>query len=85
MLTIEHLQKTYGQSTVPALADLSLEVRPGELISLLGPSGCGKTTVLRIVGGLLEPSGGRVLIDGRPSFGPSREKAMVFQLFNLFP
>ena len=85
MLAIEHLQKTYGQSTVPALADLSLEVKPGELVSLLGPSGCGKTTALRIVGGLLEPSGGHVLIDGRPSIGPSREKAMVFQLFNLFP
>ena len=85
MLVIEHLQKTYGQSAVPALADLDLEVRAGELVSLLGPSGCGKTTALRIVGGLLEPSGGRVLIDGRPSMGPSREKAMVFQLFNLFP
>jgi NitT/TauT family transport system ATP-binding protein len=85
VLAIEHLQKTYGQSTVPALADLNLEVRPGELVSLLGPSGCGKTTALRIVGGLLEPSAGQVLIDGRQSVGPSREKAMVFQLFNLFP
>jgi NitT/TauT family transport system ATP-binding protein len=82
---IEHLQKTYGQSPVPALSDLNLEVQAGELVSLLGPSGCGKTTALRIVGGLLEPSGGKVLVDGRPSLGPSREKAMVFQLFNLFP
>ena len=85
MLVIEHLQKTYGQSPVPALADLNLEVQPGELVSLLGPSGCGKTTALRIVGGLLEPSGGTVLVDGTPSLGPSRDKAMVFQLFNLFP
>jgi NitT/TauT family transport system ATP-binding protein len=85
MLVIEHLQKTYGQSAVPALADLNLEVKPGELVSLLGPSGCGKTTALRIVGGLLEPSAGRVLVDDRPSVGPSTEKAMVFQLFNLFP
>jgi NitT/TauT family transport system ATP-binding protein len=85
VLVIEHLQKTYGQSPVPALSDLNLEVQPGELVSLLGPSGCGKTTALRIVGGLLEPSGGRVLVDGQPSPGPSREKAMVFQLFNLFP
>lgn len=85
MLVIEHLQKTYGQSPVAALADLNLEVSPGELVSLLGPSGCGKTTALRIVGGLLEPSGGQVLIDGQPSLAPSREKAMVFQHFNLFP
>lgn len=85
MLVIEHLQKTYGQSPVPALADLNLEVSPGELVTLLGPSGCGKTTALRIVGGLLEPSGGQVLIDGQPSLAPSRDKAMVFQHFNLFP
>jgi NitT/TauT family transport system ATP-binding protein len=85
MLVIEHLQKTYGNSAVPALADLNLEVKPGELVSLLGPSGCGKTTALRIVGGLLEPSGGRVMVEDRPSVGPSVEKAMVFQLFNLFP
>jgi NitT/TauT family transport system ATP-binding protein len=85
VLVIEHLQKTYGSSPVAALADLNLEVRSGELVSLLGPSGCGKTTALRIVGGLLEPSSGSVLVEGRPSPGPSREKAMVFQLFNLFP
>ena len=70
---------------MPALSDLNLEVQPGELVSLLGPSGCGKTTALRIAGGLLEPSAGTVLVDGKPSLGPSRDKAMVFQLFNLFP
>lgn len=85
MLVIEHLQKTYGQSPVPAVADLNLEVGAGELVTLLGPSGCGKTTALRIVGGLLEPTAGTVLVDDRHSLGPSREKAMVFQLFNLFP
>jgi NitT/TauT family transport system ATP-binding protein len=82
---LENLQKTYGQSAKPALAGMNLEVKRGELVSLLGPSGCGKTTALRIVGGLLEPSGGNVLVDGHASLGPSREKAMVFQLFNLFP
>jgi NitT/TauT family transport system ATP-binding protein len=85
LLVLENLQKTYGQSAEPALAGLNLEVKRGELVSLLGPSGCGKTTALRIVGGLLEPSGGSVLVDGHASLGPSREKAMVFQLFNLFP
>ena len=85
MLTLEHLCKTYGNSGTPALADLDLKVGQGELVSLLGPSGCGKTTALRITGGLLEPSGGRVLVDGNPSSGPSPDKAMVFQMFNLFP
>lgn len=85
VLIISHLQKTYGQSPVPALADLSLRSAKGEFTSLLGPSGCGKTTALRIVGGLLEQTAGEVWIDGAPSAGPSRDKAMVFQQFNLLP
>jgi NitT/TauT family transport system ATP-binding protein len=85
MLEIRQLQKTYGGSPTPALRNFDLKVETGEFVSLIGPSGCGKTTALRIVTGLLPPSGGEVLLDGRPSLAPSREKAMVFQLFNLFP
>jgi NitT/TauT family transport system ATP-binding protein len=85
LLDIRHLKKTYGDSPTPALADFDLTVEAGEFVSLLGPSGCGKTTALRIVGGLLEPSGGDVLVEGVSSLTPSRDKAMVFQLFNLFP
>jgi NitT/TauT family transport system ATP-binding protein len=85
MLEIRHLQKTYGESPIPALADLDIKVESGEFVSLLGPSGCGKTTALRIVGGLLDPSGGEVFVEGKSSLLPSRDKAMVFQLFNLFP
>lgn len=85
MLTIQDLGKTYTGSAVPALERFTLAVARGEFVSLIGPSGCGKTTVLRIVAGLLEPSTGTVLIDGEPSLEPSRDKAMVFQLFNLFP
>jgi NitT/TauT family transport system ATP-binding protein len=85
VLDIRHLQKTYAGSLTPALADFDIHVKAGEFVSLLGPSGCGKTTALRIVGGLLDPSGGDVLVEGKSSLLPSREKAMVFQLFNLFP
>lgn len=85
MLAISHLRKTYGEAPEPALADLNLTVGRGQFASLLGPSGCGKTTALRIVGGLLDSSGGEVVIDGVPSTGPSRDKAMVFQQFNLLP
>jgi NitT/TauT family transport system ATP-binding protein len=85
LLEIRHLQKTYGDSPAPALADFNLKVGTAEFVSLIGPSGCGKTTALRIVTGLLEQSGGEVYVDGRLSTGPSREKAIVFQLFNLFP
>jgi NitT/TauT family transport system ATP-binding protein len=85
LLEIRHLEKTYGESPTPALRDFNLAVASGEFVSLIGPSGCGKTTALRIVTGLLRPSGGEVLLDGQPSLAPSREKAIVFQLFNLFP
>jgi NitT/TauT family transport system ATP-binding protein len=85
MLKISHLQKYYGDSQIPAVSDFSLDVASGEFVTLIGPSGCGKTTALRIVTGLLEPTGGEVTVDGKPSLGPSRDKAIVFQLFNLFP
>ena len=85
MLRIERLRKSYDDDSNPVLADFNLEVRRGEFVSLIGPSGCGKTTVLRIVTGLLEPSEGAVWVDQRTSLAPSREKAMVFQHFNLFP
>ncbi|HEY4348713.1 MAG TPA: ABC transporter ATP-binding protein [Gaiellaceae bacterium] len=85
MLEISHLQKYYGASQIPAVADFNLKVDTGEFVTLIGPSGCGKTTALRIVTGLLEASAGTVLVNGKVSDGPSRDKAIVFQLFNLFP
>lgn len=85
MLEVQNLHKTYDGAPAPALVDFSVSVERGEFVSLIGPSGCGKTTALRIVTGLLDASGGDILVDGNPSTGPSRDKAIVFQLFNLFP
>jgi len=85
MLKIVGLSKAYDPSKPPILADFDLEVADGEFVSLLGPSGCGKTTALRVVTGLLKQSGGEVWVDGKLSNGPSREKGIVFQNFNLFP
>jgi len=85
VLEIEHLQKTYPGSESPALADFDLKIADGEFVSLIGPSGCGKTTALRIIAGLLEPSGGDVRFNGSSALAPSPDKAMVFQQFNLFP
>jgi NitT/TauT family transport system ATP-binding protein len=85
MLEISHLQKYYGDAEVPAVSDFNLKVDTGEFVTLIGPSGCGKTTALRIVTGLLDASGGEVFVDGKPSTGPSPDKAIVFQMFNLFP
>ena len=71
-----------------ALSALSLAVEPGEFVALLGPSGCGKTTVLKVVAGLLRPSGGEVLVGGERMNGlapEARRMAMVFQRPLLFP
>jgi NitT/TauT family transport system ATP-binding protein len=68
-----------------ALKDINIDFPRGQLTSLLGPSGCGKTTTLKIIAGLLEPSEGEVLIDGRRVIGPGPERAFVFQDFALMP
>jgi NitT/TauT family transport system ATP-binding protein len=90
----EQLAKTYrGRGAdVLALAPTDLAVAEGELLVLLGPSGCGKTTLLRMIGGLLAPSAGRLSVNGHILWnGAAREgKAladlgMVFQDANLFP
>lgn len=62
-LLLQNLHLRYGAA--PAVADLNLEVRDGELVSLLGPSGCGKTTTMRAVAGLLAPSSGRIMLGGQ--------------------
>jgi NitT/TauT family transport system ATP-binding protein len=79
------VNKAFSTSGGKVLDDFNLDVRPGEFVSLIGPSGCGKTTALRIVAGLLTPSSGAVVVNGKKSTGPSRDKAIVFQHFNLFP
>jgi len=85
LLRAEGIHKAFPRMSYPVLDGVDLTMRKGEFVSLIGPSGCGKTTLLRIVAGLTEPSDGEVLIDGKPSPGPSPEKTLVFQQFNLFP
>jgi NitT/TauT family transport system ATP-binding protein len=67
------------------LADISLAVRPNEIIALLGPSGCGKSTILRILAGLIKPTHGEVLYHGQPLAGLNPGVAIVFQSFALYP
>ena len=71
-------------SSVQALNNVSLELKEGELLSVLGPSGCGKTTLLNIIAGFLAPSEGRVSLHGKPVTGPGAERGMVFQQGALF-
>jgi putative spermidine/putrescine transport system ATP-binding protein len=85
-LSIRQLTKRY--KTGEGVTDISLDVRKGELITLLGPSGCGKTTVLRSVGGFLDSDSGDILIEGKSILKAPPEKrptSMVFQGYNLWP
>ena len=71
-------------SHVQALQDVTLDLKPGELMSVLGPSGCGKTTLLNIVAGFLAPTGGETRINEHVVLGPDKERGMVFQQGALF-
>jgi putative ABC transport system ATP-binding protein len=96
ILKAEDLEKVYrvGKVDVPALRGISLTVQEGEFLAVMGPSGCGKSTMLHLMGGLLTPTNGRILIDGEDLTAASdakrtdirrRKIGFVFQRFNLFP
>jgi NitT/TauT family transport system ATP-binding protein len=80
---VERLGKRFD--TGVAVEDLSFEVREKEFVSVVGPSGCGKSTALRIISGLITPSGGRVLVRGAEVKGPVTGVGMVFQSPVLLP
>jgi NitT/TauT family transport system ATP-binding protein len=75
-----------GRGLLHALSDFSMTVDDGEFVCVVGPSGCGKSTLLRMVAGLETPTGGEILMDGRPIAGrPSWERGLIFQDYALFP
>ena len=88
LLSIQGVSRTFvspkGQAT-QALLPVDFDVQENDFVTILGPSGCGKSTLLRIVAGLDYPSGGRVLLGGRPVEGPGADRGMVFQSYTLFP
>jgi NitT/TauT family transport system ATP-binding protein len=83
IIALEGVSKTYPTRVGPtaALEDVSLAVERGEFVSLIGPSGCGKSTLLRIVGDLVEPTAGRVTVNGKPPRQArlDRDYGIVFQ------
>ena len=70
--------------SVQALKNVTLDIKKGELMSILGPSGCGKTTLLNIVAGFLAPTEGQTILNNKKVEGPSLERGMVFQQGALF-
>src|SRR5919197_488557 len=88
LIAVEGVAKRYraASGAVDALHEVSLTVREGEFCTIIGPSGCGKSTLLGMLGGLVHPDSGRVLVDARAVTGPDpRRVATVFQDPGLFP
>ncbi|MDA3857203.1 MAG: ABC transporter ATP-binding protein [Roseovarius sp.] len=86
-LSIENISMRFdlpNGSHVQALQDVSLELKTGELLSVLGPSGCGKTTLLNILAGFLAPTEGKITLNDHLVTGPDAERGMVFQQGALF-
>jgi NitT/TauT family transport system ATP-binding protein len=87
-IAIEELGVIFGENAAThhvAVQDVTLDVPPGQFLVLLGPSGCGKSTVLNVVAGFIEPTSGRVAIDGIVPDAPGADRGMVFQQPTLFP
>jgi NitT/TauT family transport system ATP-binding protein len=72
-------------TTTHALEGVDLTVPERQFASIVGPSGCGKTTLLRLAAGLIQPSGGQILVNGEPVCGPGPDRAVVFQDSGLYP
>ena len=96
ILKTENLTKTYrtGKMEVPVLRGVSLDIKEGEFVAIMGPSGCGKSTLLHLLGGLLSPTSGKIIIadedlskvsDAKRTDIRRQKIGFVFQRFNLFP
>ncbi len=86
-VSIQGVQKKYHtrKGDVVALSGVDFDIRENEFICVIGPSGCGKSTLLNIIAGLLEPTSGQILVDGKPIKGTGTDRGVVFQQYALFP
>ncbi|MEO1543843.1 MAG: ABC transporter ATP-binding protein [Pseudomonadota bacterium] len=84
-ICIEDIDYRYRGTRSNAIEGVSLTIEPGEAVALIGRSGCGKSTLLHIISGLMAPTSGRVVCDGREVKGPCASRVMMFQQPSLFP
>lgn len=96
MLTVNKLSKIYSKNSkhIKAIDEVSLEIPPGDFVSFMGPSGSGKSSLLLMLGGMLRPTHGKILIDGQSIYDRSPDEisllrqekiGFIFQTFNLIP
>jgi NitT/TauT family transport system ATP-binding protein len=87
VLNVNNLQKAFGPAGQQHVVfdHVSLDIHRREFVTIIGPSGCGKSTFIRIAAGLDQSTGGEMLLDGKPIFGPGPDRGMVFQGYTLFP
>lgn len=90
MINMEHVTKRYGEGSVASVDDLSLIVPEGSTVALIGPSGCGKTTTMRMINRLIDPTEGRIIVNGEDvtKVDPvilRRHIGYVIQQVGLFP
>lgn len=86
-LNIENMEISFhsAKGKFVAVKNINLEIKKGEIVSIIGHSGCGKSTILNAISGMLFPAKGKVVLDGREIKGPGPDRGMVFQNYSLLP
>ena len=88
MIELAHVERRFRRAdgtAVKAVNDVSFVIPEGEFVCLVGPSGCGKSTLLQMLAGLLDPSDGDIVVDGKAVTGPGPDRGVVFQKDSVFP
>lgn len=84
IIELRHVKKCYEKDT-PVIKDFSLTIKKGEFVTFLGPSGCGKTTILRMIGGFEQPTGGEILLHGKDISKLPPANAQSIRCFRSMP